>query len=98
MNLGSFYQQKRDLFLELIKDSRFQAIPTQGSYFQLLNYKNISNQPDLEMAEWLAKEKGIASIPISGFYDSKEDNKMLRFCFAKSEETLRKAADILCSI
>ncbi|WP_323758250.1 methionine aminotransferase [Roseivirga sp.] len=97
-NLGAFYQQKRDLFLELIKGSRFESLPSNGTYFQLLSYKNISEKPDLEMAEWLTKEKGIASIPISVFYDTKEDNKMLRFCFAKSEETLKKAAEILCAI
>ena len=97
-NLGAFYQQKRDLFLDLIKDSRFESLPSNGTYFQLLSYKNISDKPDLEMAEWLTKEKGIASIPISVFYDTKEDNKMLRFCFAKSEETLTKAAEILYAI
>ncbi|MGW8123729.1 methionine aminotransferase [Roseivirga echinicomitans] len=97
-NLGAFYQQKRDLFLELIQGSRFETVPSSGTYFQLLSYKNISTKPDLEMAEWLTKERGIASIPISVFYDSKEDNKMLRFCFAKSEETLTKAAEILKSI
>ncbi|KYG72440.1 methionine aminotransferase [Roseivirga echinicomitans] len=97
-NLGAFYQQKRDLFLDLIKGSRFESLPSNGTYFQLLSYKNISEKPDLEMAEWLTKEKGIASIPISVFYDTKEDNRMLRFCFAKSEETLTKAAEILCAI
>ncbi|WP_339700404.1 methionine aminotransferase [uncultured Roseivirga sp.] len=97
-NLGAFYQQKRDMFLELIKGSRFESLPSNGTYFQLLSYKNISEKPDLEMAEWLTKEKGIASIPISVFYDTKEDNRMLRFCFAKSEETLTKAAEILCAI
>lgn len=98
MDLDTFYQQKRDFFLELIKDSRFEAAPTEGTYFQLLSYKQISDWPDNEMASWLVKEKGIAAIPISGFYDSKEDNKMLRFCFAKGENTLKKAAEILCAI
>ena len=97
-DLGKFYQQKRDQFLDLIKDSRFETAPSNGTYFQLLSYKNISEKPDLEMAEWLTKEKGIAAIPISVFYATKEDNKMLRFCFAKGDETLKKAADILCAI
>ncbi len=94
-HLGSFYQQKRDYFLEQIKGSSFEPLPCYGSYFQLLSYKNIANKPDREMAEWLTKEHKLASIPVSVFYNDKTDNQLLRFCFAKSEMTLFKAADIL---
>lgn len=96
--LSGFFQQKRDLFAEKVKDSRFEIIPCHGTYFQLLSYKNISDKSDMEMAAHLAKEHGIASIPISAFYGNKQDDKILRFCFAKGEETIEKAAAILCKI
>jgi methionine transaminase len=94
-HLGIFYQQKRDFFLENIKGSSFEPLPCSGSYFQLLSYKSISKKPDYEMAEWLTKEFKLASIPVSVFYNDKTDNQLLRFCFAKSEMTLFKAAQIL---
>lgn len=96
--LPQFYQQKRDLFLELLKGSRFKPLPCEGTYFQLLDYSAISTRPDVEMAHWLTVEKGVAAIPISVFYVDKQDNNLLRFCFAKQEETLRKAAELLCKI
>jgi methionine transaminase len=96
--LPSFYQKKRDYFSDKIKNSRFEILPCKGTYFQLLSYKEISNKPDTEMAEWLTKEKGVASIPVSVFYADKTDRQVLRFCFAKSEETLDKAAELLCKI
>ena len=96
--LGKFYQQKRDYFLHLIKSSRFIPLPVSGSYFQLLKYSAITKEKDTEFAIRLTKENGIASIPVSVFYHKPQDNKVLRFCFAKSEETLEKAAKILCSI
>lgn len=98
IHLHSFYQQKRDKFLELIKGSRFKAVPASGTYFQLLNYENISKEKEMEFASRLVKEHKIASIPVSAFYQKQEDNKMLRFCFAKTDETLEKAAEILCRI
>jgi len=96
--LPKFYQKKRDIFQDMVKDSRFELIPCYGTYFQLLSYKNISDLSDTEMAEKLTKEHGVASIPISVFYEDGKDDKILRFCFAKSEETLEKAAQILCKI
>lgn len=96
--LPAFFQQKRDLFLEKIADSRFTAVPCHGTYFQLLSYKDISDKNDMDMAAWLTREHGIASIPVSAFYGNKQDDKVLRFCFAKGEETIQKAADILCRI
>jgi len=97
-HLPGFYQKKRDIFQDLVKDSRFEIIPCYGTYFQLLSYKNISDLGDMEMAEKLTKEHGVASIPISVFYEDGKDDKILRFCFAKSEETLEKATQILCKI
>lgn len=98
MKLGSFYQRKRDLFLSLLEDSRFTFQPSKGTYFQLLNFKNISSESDIDFAAKLTKEQKIASIPISVFNDSNLDTKVLRFCFAKEDETLKRAADILCDI
>lgn len=97
-NLGIFYQKKRDYFLELIKDSRFKPVASHGTYFQVLDYSSISDMPEMEFAEKLIKEHNIASVPVSAFYQQKTDHKMLRFCFAKKEETLKKAAELLCKI
>ncbi len=96
--LGKFFQQKRDFFLDQIKGSAFEPLACHGSYFQLLSYKNISDKPEAEMAEWLTKEHKVASIPVSAFYKDKTDNRLLRFCFAKREDTLRKAGAILRKI
>jgi methionine aminotransferase len=96
--LGQFYQQKRDLFLKLIKDSRFEYIPSKGTYFQLLNFSKITQEGDFDFAIRLTKEKKIAAIPISVFNNNNLDTKVLRFCFAKTDETLKQAAEILCNI
>ncbi|HAW51286.1 MAG TPA: methionine aminotransferase [Flavobacteriales bacterium] len=98
MDLSSFYQQKRDLFLSMISPSRFKAIPSKGTYFQLLNFENITDKSDVDFSVELTKTKKIASIPVSVFYHKKVDAHVLRFCFAKSDETLRLAADIINSI
>jgi methionine aminotransferase len=98
MQLPAFYQQKRDLFAGLVKDSRFKIIPSYGTYFQLLDYSAISEEKELDFATRITKEFGVASVPVSPFYHDKQDNHVLRFCFAKTEETLVKAAGILCTI
>ena len=98
VSLPEFYQSKRDFFLAGIKNSRFEPIACHGTYFQLLSYANISSRPDTEMATWLTQAHKLASIPISAFYQDGQDDHILRFCFAKSEETLTKAAQILCAI
>lgn len=98
LSLSSFYQAKRDCFVDLIKDSRFEILPSKGTYFQLLRYSNISDEMDTDFAIRLTKEHKIASIPISVFYHQKLDEKVLRFCIAKKEETLDKAAYILNNI
>ena len=98
MELGNFYQKKRDHFVKQLKNSKFTLTPASGTYFQLLNYKSLSKEKDTDYAIRLTKEFGIASIPISVFYHEAVDNKVLRFCFAKKEETLDKAAEILNKI
>ena len=95
LQLGKFYQQKRDFFLEQIKGSSFKPLPCHGSYFQLLSYESVSLKNEMEMATWMTQEKKLTPIPISVFYKDKSDQKLLRFCFAKGEETLAKAGEIL---
>lgn len=96
--IHSFYQKKRDFFLRAIGQSRFRFVPSAATYFQLLDYSNITDMADVAFAKLLTKEHGIASIPMSVFNQNNQDFKVLRFCFAKTEETLQKAADILNSI
>lgn len=95
MELPVFYQKKRDLFLNLIKDSRFTFTPSKGTYFQVLDYSKITKEYDVDFAKRLTKELGIASIPLSVFNENNLDNHVLRFCFAKTDDTLKRAADIL---
>ena len=95
LHLGKFYQAKRDFFLDQIRGSSFEPLPCYGSYFQLLSYKNISNKKEMEMAEWMTKEHKVASIPVSVFYKDGTNQSLLRFCFAKREETLETAGRIL---
>ncbi len=96
--LPSFYQHKRDLFCSQLEHSRFRFTPTAGSYFQLLDYSDITGQSDLEYARRLVREAGIASIPVSFFYEDAPDQRLLRFCFAKDDATLKTGAEILCQI
>ncbi|APG60922.1 methionine aminotransferase [Christiangramia salexigens] len=98
LELSKFYQKKRDLFLNLISSSRFKCKASSGTYFQLLNYSDITDENDVEFAERLVKEKGLAAIPVSVFNINNKDHKQLRFCFAKTDETLEKAAEILCKL
>ena len=91
-SLSSFMQRKRDYFLGLMKDSLFAPLPSHGSYFQCYSYADICNKEDKDMAMNLAKEHRVAAIPLSAFYQDATDHKVLRFCFAKKEETLREAA------
>jgi methionine aminotransferase len=98
LQLGSFYQEKRDYFIKLLKGSRFKYTPASGSYFQMLDYSGITQEKDTEYAIRLTKEIGVASVPTSVFYHEPVDNKLLRFCFAKTNETLEKAAEKLCKV
>ncbi|MDG1731192.1 MAG: methionine aminotransferase [Algibacter sp.] len=95
LGLSAFYQKKRDLFLSLIQDSRFTFLPSKGTYFQVLDYTKITDEYDVDFAKRLTKESGLASIPLSVFNENNLDNKVLRFCFAKTDDTLKRAADIL---
>ena len=97
-SLSIFFQNKRDLFLSHIKKSRWEVMPSSGTYFQMLSYKNISDENDMDFAARITHEFGLASIPVSVFYNDRTDHKLLRFCIAKKEETLFKAAEILCKI
>lgn len=98
LELGSFYQKKRDFFNNLVKESRFKLRPAKGTYFQLLDYSEISDENDVLFAEKLTKEYKIASVPVSVFNHDLADHKILRFCFSKSEETLEKAAEKIIKI
>ena len=98
VNLGAFYQEKRDFFLEQMRGSSFEPLKSRGSYFQVFSYKSISSLPDTAMAEEMTKKHKVACIPVSVFYKDRTDNQLLRFCFAKKRETLEKAAAILKKI
>jgi methionine aminotransferase len=97
LSIGSFYQEKRDYFNQLIRSTRFKFRPAQGSYFQCLDYSGLSKEKDTDFAVRLTKEAGVASIPLSVFYHERKDNHILRFCFAKKNETLEAAAERLCA-
>ena len=98
LELPAFYQQKRDRFVSLIRNSRFRVIPCHGTYFQLLDYADISEQPEFDFAQKLTAEHGVAAIPPSVFHHDRHDDNVLRFCFAKKDETLEQAAEKLCTI
>ncbi len=96
--LSDFYQQKRDAFVNLMQESRFKLLPCKGTYFQLLDYSAISDLDDMAFATWLTEEKGIATVPLSPFYAGGSDAKVVRVCFAKDQQTLEQAAEILCQL
>lgn len=95
LSLPAFYQQKRDLFLQAIAGSRFGYVPTEGTFFQNVSYAGITDESDYDLAIRLTEEIGVASIPVSVFYNQKNDYKILRFCFAKDDETLHRAGERL---
>lgn len=95
LSIPDFYQEKRDLFCEGLKGTPFRFVPAQGSFFQLVSYGHLSQEPDYDLAIRLTKEIGVASIPISVFFNEKTDHKILRFCFAKENSELEQALDKL---
>ncbi len=95
LSLGKFFQRKRDLLKDLMKKTVFTPLSSHGSYFQCYSYAGTTNQNDKDFAIRLTKEFGIATIPLSAFYKDEKDNKVLRFCFAKKDETLQKAVERL---
>ncbi|WP_028469392.1 pyridoxal phosphate-dependent aminotransferase [Neptunomonas japonica] len=97
-DLPRFYQHKRDLFNALIKPSKFSFAPGEGTYFQLVDYSAISDMGDVAFCQWLIKEVGVAAIPVSVFCQTPPQMKLVRFCFAKDDATLRQAAERLIAI
>lgn len=96
--LGAFYQKKRDRFNEALRVSRFRFTPSKGSFFQIVSYREITDEYDYDLAIRLTKEIKVASVPVSVFYKDKKDDKLLRFCFAKDDEILDKAGEILSKL
>jgi methionine aminotransferase len=91
LGLPAFYQHKRDLFREGLAATRFRLLPSEGSYFQCVDYSAISSLSEEEFCRWLTAEVGVAAIPLSAFYDDRRNQGLARFCFAKRDETLRSA-------
>jgi len=102
--LAGFYQQKRDVLVEALAHSRFKVLPSKGTYFVLVDYSAISDQQDTEFCHWLTQEIGVAAIPLSPFYQAEvlaeyhQSHKVVRLCFAKNDDTLLKAAELLCQL
>lgn len=97
-SLSAFYQRKRDLFCQALESSRLRLTPSSGTYFQLLDYSAITHESDTSLCEQWTRQHGIASIPISVFYEKPPEQHYLRFCFAKSDPVLAAAAERLCEI
>jgi methionine aminotransferase len=98
LSLGEFYEKKRNLFGDLLKNSRFNLIPSAGTFFQLADYSPISKVPDAEFAAWLTREHKVAVIPVSVFYQQPPEQHIVRFCFAKDDGTLQEAAERLLAL
>lgn len=98
LGLGKFLQAKRDFFAEAMKATKFKPLPSYGSYFQVYSYSDISDEKEKDMAVRLVKDYGVATIPLSAFYKTPVENKVLRFCFAKREDTLQEAANRLVNV
>ncbi|MBK8286230.1 MAG: pyridoxal phosphate-dependent aminotransferase [Ahniella sp.] len=98
LELPAFYQEKRDRFRELLAGSRFDLLPVAGAYFQIVDYSRISDLGDLAFCEWLCAERGVAAIPVSAFYKTPPESRLIRFCFAKNDQTLVAAAERLRSV
>jgi len=96
LDLPRFYQAKRDRFRALLAPSKFKLQPVSGAYFQLVDYSAISDKDDLTFCEWLIREAGVAAIPVSAFYETPPNSRLIRFCFAKNDDTLAAAAQRLC--
>jgi len=95
LDLAPFYAHKRDLFRNGLAGTRFRLLPSQGTYFQCADYSAISDMPEAEFCRWLTTEIGVAAIPISAFYDQPRESGIVRFCFAKEDQTLRTALERL---
>ena len=98
LGLSAFYQAKRDLFRAGLANSRFRLLPSDGTYFQCVDYSAITDLPEAQFAQWLTREIGVAAIPVSAFYTTPKESGIVRFCFAKQEATLRTALDRLAQV
>jgi methionine aminotransferase len=98
VNLPAFYQKKRDVFRAGLAQSRFKLLPCTGTYFQCVDYSAISDMPEAEFAQWLTSEIGVAAIPVSAFYHESHESGVVRFCFAKKEDTLATALERLARL
>ncbi len=98
LELPAFYQHKRDLFRAGLEHTRFKLLPCQGTYFQCVDYSAISDLPEAEFAKWLTSEIGVAAIPVAAFYSQPHESGVVRFCFAKKDETLRLALERLSQL
>lgn len=98
LDLPTFYQRKRDLFREGLKHTKFKLLPSEGSYFQCVDISDVSDLGEAEFCQWLTAEVGVAAIPLSAFYGNRFDQRVVRFCFAKQDETLQAALKRLLSI
>jgi len=98
LELPDFYEEKRNTFCKLITPSRLKFTPSQGTYFQLVDYSDISNKSDVQFANYLTQERGVAAIPLAPFYEDPPETKIVRFCFCKDDSTLQQAAEILCEL
>jgi methionine aminotransferase len=98
LDLPAFYQARRDHFRTLLAPSKFKLLPVRGAYFQLVDYSTISQKDDLNFCEWLVREAGVAAIPVSAFYETPPNARLIRLCFAKGDETLSAAAERLCRL
>ncbi|HIG43443.1 MAG: methionine aminotransferase [bacterium] len=98
LQLPAFYQSKRDLFLEFLSQSAFECVPSAGTYFQLADYSQLSATNDIEFVTHLTQQVGVAAIPVSVFYDSPPEARLVRFCFAKDDDTLHRACEKLAAM
>ena len=98
LELGAFYQRKRDLFRAGLQHTRFKLLPSEGTYFQCVDISGVSDLPEAEFCQWLTTEMGVAAIPLSAFYGNGFDQRVVRFCFAKKDETLNLALERLSSL
>jgi len=98
LELPAFYQRKRDLFRAGLERTRFKLLPSEGSYFQCVDISEVSDLGEADFAQWLTREIGVAAIPLSAFYGNGFDQRVVRFCFAKKDETLQAALDRLAKL
>jgi len=98
LGLPAFYQRKRDLFREGLAGTRLRLLPSEGTYFQCVDISAVSDLPEAEFCQWLTRELGVAAIPLSAFYGDGFDQRVVRFCFAKRDETLRDALQRLARL